>query len=321
VGKSPMITAVFTGTALLAATLGAAAADKPLTIGVSHQSLGFPYAVALQNGELKAAKELGVKAIDLDSHLNTLTQANDIDKLIAQKVDGLVIDPGDSIAAQDWADKAKAAGIPIASMGVFVGDPKKHQPPWVYPALVALADRNDIEQAYAVGKIAVTDNPDGAKIAIVEGLPGFAAVLFRTQGFEQALKESGKPFDVVTKQAGNWDPERAHQICQDALQAHSDITILFVHDQAMGQGCLAAVKSAKSKARIYTLDSSKSVEALIRDGEPIVTTCANPETSGYQATAAVINYARTKQAPADRYLTYKWDTVRKDNVDTCPPQF
>jgi hypothetical protein len=25
--------------------------------------------------------------------------------------------------------------------------------------------------------------------------------------------------------------------------------------------------------------------------------------------------------PADRYLTYKWDTVRKDNVDTCPPQF
>jgi ribose transport system substrate-binding protein len=173
----------------------------------------------------------------------------------------------------------------------------------------------------AVGKIAVTDNPDGAKIAIVEGLPGFAAVLFRTQGFEQALKESGKPFDVVTKQAGNWDPERAHQICQDALQAHSDITILFVHDQAMGQGCLAAVKSAKSKARIYTLDSSKSVEALIRDGEPIVTTCANPETSGYQATAAVINYARTKQAPADRYLTYKWDTVRKDNVDTCPPQF
>ena len=255
------------------------------------------------------------------SHLNTLTQANDIDKLIAQHVDGIVIDPGDSIAAQDWADKAKAAGIPIASMGVFVGDPKKHQPPWVYPALVGLADRNDIEQGYAVGKLAVADNPNGGKIAIVEGLPGFAAVLFRTEGFEKALKESGKKFEVIAKQAGNWDPERAHQICQDAVQAHPDTTIMFVHDQAMGQGCLAALKSAKSKAKIYTLDSSKSVEALIKAGEPIVTTCANPETSGYQATAAVINYARTKKMPADRYLTYKWDTVRKDNVDTCPPQF
>ncbi len=309
------------GATFCALALPAAAQDKPLTIGVSHQSLGFPYAVALENGELKAAKELGAKTIDLDSHLNTLTQANDIDKLIAQHVDGIVIDPGDSIAAQDWADKAKAAGIPIASMGVFVGDPKKHQPPWVYPALVALADRNDIEQGYAVGKLAVADNPNGAKLAIVEGLPGFAAVLFRTEGFEKALKESGKKFDVVAKQAGNWDPERAHQICQDAVQAHPDITIMFVHDQAMGQGCLAALKSAKSKAKIYTLDSSKSVEALIKAGEPIVTTCANPETSGYQATAAVINYARTKQMPADRYLTYKWDTVRKDNVDTCPPQF
>jgi ribose transport system substrate-binding protein len=306
---------------LFALTPSGFAADKPLTIGVSHQSLGFPYAVALQNGELKAAKELGAKTTDLDSHLSTLTQANDIDKLIAQHVDGIVMDPGDSIAAQDWADKAKAAGIPIASMGVFVGDPKKHQQPWVYPALVAYADRNDNDQAYAVGKIAVADNPNGAKIAIVEGLPGFAAVLFRTEGFEKALKESGKPFEIVAKQAGNWDPERAHQICQDALQAHPDITIIFSHDQAMAQGCLPAIKAAKSKAKIYTMDASKSVEALIREGEPIVTTCANPETSGYQATAAVINYVRTKKLPADRFLTYKWDTVRKDNVDTCPPQF
>jgi ABC-type sugar transport system substrate-binding protein len=312
---------LFLGGMALAIAAPAGAEDKPVTIGVSHQSLGFPYAVALQNGELKAAKELGVKTVDLDAHNNTLTQANDIDKLIAQHVDGIVIDPADSIAAQDWADKAKAAGIPIASMGVFVGDPKKHLPPWVYPALTALADRDDIEQAYAIGKIAVADNPNGGKITIVEGLPGFAAVLFRTQGFEKALKESGKTFEVVSKQAGNWDPERAHQICQDALQAHPDVTIMFVHDQAMGQGCLAAVKSAKSKAKIYTLDSSKSVEALIKEGEPIVTTCANPETSGYQATAAVINFIRTKQAPADRFLTYKWDTVRKDNVDTCPPQF
>ena len=180
------------GALWLAAAATASAQDKPVTIGVSHQSLGFPYAVALQNGELKAAKELGAKTIDLDSHLNTLTQANDIDKLIAQHVDGIVIDPGDSIAAQDWADKAKAAGIPIASMGVFVGDPKKHQPPWVYPALVGLADRNDIDQAYAIGKIAVADNPNGGKVAIVEGLPGFAAVLFRTQGFEKALEGIGK---------------------------------------------------------------------------------------------------------------------------------
>ena len=53
------------GAAFCALAMPAAAEDKPLTIGVSHQSLGFPYAVALQNGELKAAKELGAKTIDL----------------------------------------------------------------------------------------------------------------------------------------------------------------------------------------------------------------------------------------------------------------
>ena len=299
----------------------AAAQDKQLTIGVSHLSLGFPYAVALQNGELKAAKELGVKTIELDARANPLNQANDIDKLIAQHVDGIVMVPIDSIAAQDWADKAKAAGIPIVALAVFVGDAKKHQPPWIYPALLAYADRNDVDQAYAVGKLAVADNPNGGKIAIVEGFPGFAAVELRALGFEKALKELNAHFEVVAKQAGNWDPERAHQICQDAIQAHPDISIIFSHDQAMARGCLSALKSAKSKAKIYAIDSSKDVEALIRDGEPIVTTCANPVTSGQQAMAALVNYLRTKQSPADRFITYKWDTVRKDNVDTCPPEF
>lgn len=50
----------------------AVAEDKPLTIGVSHLSLGFPYAVALQKGEMKAAKELGVQTVELDAHANPL---------------------------------------------------------------------------------------------------------------------------------------------------------------------------------------------------------------------------------------------------------
>ena len=298
-----------------------AAQEKQITIGVSHLSLGFPYAVALQAGVQKAAKELGVKLVEFDAHTNALNQANDIDKMIAQHVDGIIFDPIDSIAAQDWVDKAKAAGIPVVALAVFVGDARKHPPTWIYPALLAYADRDDVAQAYAIGKLAVADNPQGAKIAIIEGFPGFAAVEFRAQGFEKALKESKAHFEVVAKQAGNWDPERAHQICQDALQAHPDIAIIYSHDQAMARGCLPAVKSAKSKAKIYAFDSSKDVEDLIRDGEPIVTTCANPVTSGEQAMKALVTYIRTKKAPEDRFITYKWDTVRKDNVDTCPPQF
>ena len=172
--------------------------------------------------------------------------------------------PIDSIAAQDWADKAKAANIPIVALAVFVGDARKHQPPWIYPALLAYADRNNVDQAYAVGKLAVADHPNGGKVAIVEGFPGFAAVELRAMGFDKALKESKAHFEVVAKQAGNWDPERAHQICQDAIQAHPDISIIFSHDQAMARGCLSALKSAKSNAKIYAIDSSKDVEALIR---------------------------------------------------------
>ena len=74
----------------------------------------------------------------------------------------------DSAAAEGWADKAKAAGIPIVSDAVWVGSTDEHEVPWVYPSLVALADRDDIRQAYAVGKVAAAEHPDGAKVAVVE---------------------------------------------------------------------------------------------------------------------------------------------------------
>jgi ribose transport system substrate-binding protein len=297
------------------------AADKEITIGVSHQSLGFPYAVALSAGVEKAAQELGVKLVHLDANHDLLTQANQIDKLIAQKVDGIIIDPADSIAAQDWADRSKAAGIPMVSMGVFVGDPKEHQPPWVYPSLLAYADRSDLAQGEELGKVIAKENPDGGKVVIVEGLPGFAAVLWRTQAVMKALDDSGKKYDVVFKQPGNWDPELAHQLCQDALQANPDAKILFIHDQAMAQGCLPAVKAAKSDARIYTYDFSKSVKDVIAEGAPITTTCAEPSTSGSQALQALVEYIKTGKAPADPFLTYKSEIINKDNLDACPVQF
>lgn len=308
--------------AVVAVVFGAADVQaKDLVIGISHQSLAFPYAVGLAKGVDKAAAELGVKTIHLDSNGDLLTQANQIDKLIAQGVAGVIIDPADSIAAQDWADRAKAAGIPMVSMGVFVGDPAEHQPPWVYPSLLALADRSDPEQAYRIGKAIVADHPDGGKIAIIEGLPGFAAVKWRDLGLQKAIAESGKPFQIVFQQPANWNPEKAHQLCQDALQANPEISILFVHDQAMAQGCLPAVKAANSKARIYTFDFSKSIKDTIVDGAPILTTCSEPETSGYQAMTTLVQYVRTGKPVADPFLTYKWSLISKDNIDACPVQY
>ena len=197
---------------------------------------------------------------------------------------------------QDWADKAKAAGIPIASMGVFVGDPKKHQPPWVYPALVGFRTATISTKAYAIGKIAVADNPNGGKVAIVEGLPGFAAVLFRTQGFEKALKEFGKdlPGDRQTsRQLGSG--ARASNL-PGRGSGPSRHQIMFVARSGDGARMPGGGRSPRNpKPRSTRSTVRRASRRLIRAGEPIVTTCANPETSGYQATAAVINYARTKK--------------------------
>lgn len=296
-------------------------AQKPLVVGVSTIGLRFPYASALSRGEHKAAAEAGARIVELDANVDLLKQANDVDRLISSKVDGIVVVPMDSTAAEGWADKAKAAGIPMVSDAVWVGNTDEHEVPWVYPSLVALADRDDIQQAYALGKVAAAEHPDGAKVAVVEGLPGFAAVAFRNKGFEKALSASGKRFDIVFRQPANWDPELAGTVCQNAMSAHPDITMIFSHDQAMAQGCLSALDDADGHIRIYTIDSSHEIVDMIRDGKPIVTTCSLPETNGYNAMKVLIDYIRLGTKPKDPFVTYQWSTVSKDTVASCQPQF
>ena len=89
----------------------------------------------------------------------------------------------------------------------------------------------------------------------------------------------------------------------------------------MAQGCLSTLNDADGHIRIYTIDSSREIVELIKDGKPVVTTCSLPETNGYNAMRTLIDYLHSGVAPKDRFVTYAWGTVSKDTVGDCLPQF
>lgn len=316
---STLYRSLFAATALTMSICAASAQE--ITIGVALQSLAVPYATALNEGVQKAAKDLGVKTVEVDANHDLLTQANHIDQFIARAVSGIIMDPADSQSAMDWADKAESAGIPMVSMGVWVGNPAKDGPPNVYPALLALADRNDIDQSYALGKAAVARYPNGGKIAVVEGLPGFAAVEFRNRGFMKALKDSGVDYEIVLQNPGNWDPQQGYSLCQNAVQANPDLIFVFAHDQGMGRGCYEALTAAGSEAYIYTVDYSDETKQVMADGAPITTVCSLPYDSGYAAMTTLVEFIRSGTEPENPYLTYEWDLITADNLEDCPVQF
>ena len=295
---------------------------KDLVFGFIPNSMAFPYDVVLADGFKEKAAEKGVKVILLDPKLSMEKQANQIDDLISQKVDGIAFMPNDSVAVQALVDKVQAAGIPIVASAVPVGDPLKNAVDYVYPNLNALVSTQDVEAGHVAGVYAASVLPKDreAKIAVVEGAAGFAVVKQRQQGFEAALKEAGIKFKIVSSQPSDWTPASGEQICQNALTAHPDVNVIFSHADDMALGCAKAIIAAGSKARlIATGGGSELGDIAIKAGEIEASVCTQPKLIG-ELSFKVLFEASAKPAAAKKgqYVSYDMFILNKGNLDKCP---
>lgn len=311
----------------LAACFGLAAGPqaqaKELTFGLSSVGLSFPFASAIAKGFQDAGAKAGVKTVVLDARGEVQKQANDMQDLIAEKVDGIVLMPLDSTVAQGWVDRAVAAGIPMVAVGSQIGDPAKRPIKDVYPKLVALATQDEVAAGAAVGRTAATLLPRGheAKIAVIEGQTGFPEVKQRLDGFEQGLKVAGVPYRIVASQPGDWTAEKGEAACQNILQSNPDVNLFFNEADDMVVGCARAVRAAGSHAKLLGMGGSRLAIAAIKAGQIDGTVCYKPETLGALAFDVLYADVTGKQKREAAFVTYDTPGITKANVADCAPQW
>ncbi len=305
-------TAIFAGQALA----------EGKTFGLIVNNMAFPYNVVLADGFTAAAEAAGNKAIVLDSKMAMDTQANQFDDLMGQKVDGIAFMANDSVAVMALVDKIAEAGVPIVAAAVPVGDPNVNPVDYAYPNLNALVSTQDVTAGHVAGAYAATVLPKDreAKIAVVEGAPGFAVVTQRQQGFEAALTEAGIKFSIVSSQPSDWTPDSGEMICANALTANPDLDMIFSHADDMALGCAKAIAAAGSKAMLIATGGGSALGAnAIKAGEIVASVCTQPGLIGKLSAETL---AEAAQDPANakkgQYVTYDMVALTKDNVDSCP---
>jgi ribose transport system substrate-binding protein len=304
--------------------LAAPAMAKDLVIGYASNAMSFTYNAAIAAGFQEAAKAAGVKVILLDNKGNIEKQGNDVDDLIAQKVDGIALMPGDAAAAQTWVDRASKAGIPTVSMGAQVGDPKKRDGKPVYEKLTALVVPHEVNAGAAAGEFAATILPKDktAKIAVIEGAAGFIEVINRRDGLEQGLKKAGAKYNVVAAQPGDWRQEKAEAACQNILVAHPDIDLFFTQSDEMVMGCARSVKAVGSKAKLVSMGGTKLAIDAIKAGTIDASVCYKPQDTGRLGFKALHAAMQNKGAPPKaEFINYATPAVTKNNLSACEPQW
>jgi ribose transport system substrate-binding protein len=304
-------------------TLATVAHASPLRFGLSSAGLSYPFAAAIAEGFEQEAAGAGVQAIVLDAQGKVQKQANDLDDLLSERVAGIALMPLDSVIAQSWVDRASAAGIPVVAVGSQVGDPNRRPLRDVYPKLTALVTQDEILAGQEAGRLAAGLLPRGrvARIAIIEGAPGFPEVLQRAEGFRQGLDSAHARYRIVASQPGNWTADDADTACQNILAAHPEVDLFFNEADDMAVGCARAVRSAGSHARLVGIGGSRLAIVSLQAGRIDGTVCYEPRELGALAFDALYGDVTGRKPLHAAFITYRTPGITRANVGACPAQW
>jgi ribose transport system substrate-binding protein len=300
-----------------------AARRAPWRFGLSSAGLSYPFAAAIAAGFARQAARAGVATIVLDAQGRVQKQANDFDDLLSARVDGIVLMPADSVIAQSWVDRAAAAGIPVVAVGEQVGDPHTRPLREVYPRLTALVTQDEVAAGREAGRLALRLLPRDrvARIAVIEGAPGFPEVLQRETGFTQALDAGHARYRIVAAQPGDWTADGADTACQNILAAHPDVDLFFNEADDMAVGCAHAVRAAGAHARLVGIGGSKLAMVSLEAGRIDGTVCYEPRKLGELAFDALYGDVTGRKPLHAAFITYRTPGITRANVSACPAQW
>jgi len=300
---------------------GASAAEISLAVMPAGMDT---FGSAVARGFSAEAKILGFKPIVIDSQWSAEKMSNGIDDLLVQNIDGIGLLPIDSIASMAWVDKLVAAKVPVVAAGSPVGIPAKVGQIGVYEGLHAFINVDEIATAKVVGKLAASLLPtDGtAKIAIVQGAPGFATNDWRKEGFLAALDEAGIDYKIVADQPTDWTVSKGESVCQNILTANPDVNVIFTTADPMAVGCANAVSSMGASAVVVdTAGGMKIGNDAIAAGTIKASTCFKPETMGRLIARSLYEAVTNPEAPKGKFIGYEAQLVTADTLADCPAEW
>lgn len=289
---------------------GSSSESKTETLNIAyfgpHQN--NEYQISLKEAAEAAGKEKGVNVKVYIADNDPAKQISQIEQAIAEKVDGILIDPVsfDGITAAVTA--AKNANIPFVTV---------HESVSVQDDCTAFVGSNLRVGGKLKMEQVMKDFPDGADLAILYGPLGQTAQIDITDGYADALKEAGREDDYKTifDGEGNWNAEDALELASNWLSTGKHIDAIVCNNDGMAIGALQAVKSAgkTGEIKIYGLDAQQDVLKEVKDGN-IRATIFN-DFNGEASTGMDMLIKAIKGESVDKQTLIDPKVVTQDNVD------
>ncbi|MCD6287965.1 MAG: substrate-binding domain-containing protein, partial [Candidatus Hydrogenedentes bacterium] len=196
-----------------------------------------PFFKLIANVMKEEAARYGYEVVALDGNNDPARQNNQISDFVAQKYDGIFLNPADSKAASEGVKRAHAAGIPVFTFDVQVTDAEAKQ------LVVSHIGSDNYQGGRLAAESMMKVTGDEGDIAIIS-YPEVTSCILRVNGFRDYLKEKNSKLNIVTELSGKGNRNDGYNTVTDILQAHPDIVGIFAINDPSALGAYAAVVKA-----------------------------------------------------------------------------
>jgi ribose transport system substrate-binding protein len=278
--------------------------DGSLKVGLSMNTLNNPFFVAVKEGAEAQAKEKGVELVVTDAQNDPSKQLADVENLLEQNIDVLIIDPADSDAIAEAVRKANDAKIPVFTIDRQSNGGK----------VITHIGFDAIKSGKIAGNFLKNALHGKGKIVEIQGILGTNVAQLRSKGFNEVMKQT-PGFEVVARQAANFDRGQALKVMEDILQAHPDIDGVYAANDEMALGALAAIEAAGRLDKIVVIGCDAIDPALeaIRQGKLEATIAEPPFFLGKEAINTALKISKGEKV--EKEVILKSTLVTRENID------
>lgn len=231
-----------------------------ITIGVSIPAATHGWTGGLNYYAEDTINKLKESHPEIDYVLATASdateQVNDIEDLMARKIDALVILPMESAPLTEPVKAIKSQGVYVTVLDRGLAE----------EGIEDLYVAGDNKQyGVSAAKYFLEKFPEGAKIVVLRGIPTTIDNI-RIDAFNTTLQ--GSKIDVLDMQYANWNPDKAFEVMQDFLQRFPDIDGVWAGDDDPAVGAMEAIRQAGRKGiAVLGGGGMKSILKSIMDGD------------------------------------------------------
>ena len=275
------------------------------TIGMSQCNLGEPWRVQM-NQDLRdaAAEHPELEVVFKDAQNDTLKQRAQVEEFVRAGVDLLIVSPKEAQPLTEPIAEAFDAGIPVIVLDREVLGDK-------YTVFIG-ADNEKIGEA--AGRWIAEQLPAGAKVVELKGLMTSTPGLARHQGFRRGI--GGADLDVVFEADMQWLEPNARREMESALARHSDLDLVYAHNDPGAHGAYLAAKAAGREGEIQFV----GIDALPHEGvayvqQGILDATFQYPTGGREAIETALSILRDEQSPPQR-ITLGSKVFTADNAES-----